>query len=94
MNMLKLTTKGALPGFVPLYVGMPVILRHKNITTELRITNGSQGVVRQINTEMTMHGFTFAKSVIIEFPMSKATFKQIPAHCFLITPISWTLQQN
>jgi hypothetical protein len=49
--MSKLTAEGALPGFVPLYVGMPIILRHRNISTELRVTNGSQGIVRQINTE-------------------------------------------
>jgi hypothetical protein len=61
INMSKLTAEGALPGFVPLYVGMPVILCHKNISTELRVTNGSQGIVRQINTEETIHGFTFAK---------------------------------
>ena len=90
MNMLKLTSEGALPGFVPLYVGMPVILHHKNISTELRVTNASQGIVRQINTEQTIHGFTFAKSVIVEFPMSKATFQQLPPHYFPITPMSWT----
>ena len=90
MNMSKLTAEGALPGFVPLYVGMPVILHHKNISTELRVTNGSRGIVRQINTEETIHGFTFAKSVIVEFPMSKATFKQMPTRYFPITPISWT----
>jgi hypothetical protein len=28
MNMTKLTADGALPGYIPLYVGMPVILRH------------------------------------------------------------------
>ena len=52
--------------------------------------NGSQGVVRQINTEETIYGFMFAKSVIVEFPMSKATFKQLSPHHFPITPISWT----
>jgi len=30
------------------------------------------------------------KSVIVEFPMSKATFKQMPTRYFPITPISWT----
>ena len=90
MNMTKLTAEGALPGFAPLYVGMPIILRHRNISTELRVTNGSQGYVRQINTENTIDGLTFAKSVIVEFPMSKACFEQLPPHYFPITPISWT----
>lgn len=90
MNMSKLTADGALPGFVPLYVGMPVILRHKNISTELHITNGSQGIVRQINTEQTSYGITYAKTIIVEFPKSKATFADLPDHYFPIVPISWS----
>jgi hypothetical protein len=38
LNISKLSTEGALPGFVPLYVGMPVILRYRNISTELGIS--------------------------------------------------------
>jgi len=49
---------------------MPIILHHQNISTELGITNGSQGIVRQINTDKTLHGFTYGKSIIIEFPKS------------------------
>ncbi len=38
-----------LPGImIPLYVGMPVILREKNISTDLGITNGATGTVRHI----------------------------------------------
>lgn len=70
MNMTKLTADGALPGYIPLYVGMPVILRHRNISTELGITNGSQGIVRQINTDTTPHGFIYSKSLLVEFPKS------------------------
>jgi len=35
-------------------------------------------------------GLTHAKSVIIEFPMSKVSFEQLPPHYFPITPISWS----
>ena len=44
-DLSTLTSMGSLPGFVPLYVGMPIILRNKNIATELGITNGAQGIV-------------------------------------------------
>lgn len=37
-----------LPGVIPLYVGMPVVLREKNISTDLGITNGATGVVEHI----------------------------------------------
>ena len=30
---------------VPLYVGMPVILHVRNLSTDLGITNGSQGIM-------------------------------------------------
>ena len=90
MNMSKLTADGALPGYIPLYEGMPVILRHQNISTELCITNGSQGIVRQIDTGETPEGFTFCKSVIVEFPHCRAHFPELPPHHFPITPISWT----
>ena len=79
MNMTKLTSDGALPGFVPLYVSMPVILCHRNISTELGITNGSQGIVRQINTDTTPHGVTYGKSLIVEFPKSRARFPALPS---------------
>jgi hypothetical protein len=42
VDVSKLGSEGALPGFIPLYNGMPVILHRKNISTELGITNGSQ----------------------------------------------------
>ena len=90
MNMTKLTSDGALPGFVPLYVGMPVILRHRNISTELGITNGSQGIVRQINTDTTPHGVTYGKSLIVEFPKSRARFPELPMGYVPITSISWS----
>jgi hypothetical protein len=90
MNVCRMTAEGALPGFLPLYIGMPVILRHRNISTELRVTNGSQGIVRQINMDESSYGFTHAKSVIVEFPMSKAAFEQLPPHYFPIVPISWS----
>lgn len=37
-----------LPGIIPLYVGMPVIIREKNISTDCGITNGARGTVVHI----------------------------------------------
>ena len=71
LNMSSLSREGALPGYVPLFISMPVILRYRNVSTELRITNGSQGIVRQINTDITLTGLTYCTSVVVEFPNSK-----------------------
>jgi hypothetical protein len=85
----KLTSIGALPGFISLYIGMPVILRNKNIATELGITNGAQGIVRQINTKILDTGVTICTSVIVEFPTSKVNLPGLPEKHFPIIPISW-----
>ncbi len=37
-----------LPGIIPLYIGMPVVLREKNISTDLGVTNGATGTVRHL----------------------------------------------
>src|SRR6267378_3676390 len=50
-NFSSSKNQGALPGFVPLFIGMPIILRTRNISTDLKITNGSQGIVRKIHVE-------------------------------------------
>lgn len=67
----KLDGSSILPGFVPLYIGMPVILRERNLSTELGITNGAQGFVRQIITSPATEKYSFSKVVIVEFPNSK-----------------------
>ncbi|KAG9310716.1 hypothetical protein JVU11DRAFT_9315 [Chiua virens] len=38
----------SLPSSVALYVGMPVILRLRNLSTDLGITNGSQGILSDL----------------------------------------------
>ena len=42
------TKTDGLPGELPLFIGMPVILT-KNIATELGLTNGTTGVIRSIH---------------------------------------------
>ncbi|KAG1906523.1 uncharacterized protein F5891DRAFT_941200, partial [Suillus fuscotomentosus] len=75
MDFSSVKASNSLPGVIPLYVGMPVILRLRNISTDLRITNGSQGVVRYISTA---------------FPGSKVQLSDLPATYFPVVPVSWT----
>jgi hypothetical protein len=75
-----------LPGFVPLYIGMPVVLKSKNISTDLRITNGSQGFVRSIHTSIFPAGFTYCTCVLVEFPNSKVALPGLPQGYFPIVP--------
>jgi hypothetical protein len=80
----------SLPAYLQLYIGMPVILRYKNISTELGITNGSQGIVRQIETDILPLGLTTCTCAIVEFPESKINLPHLPSCHFPVTPIAWT----
>ena len=89
LNLADFSSEGALPGFVPLFIGMPVILRNRNISTELGITNGSQGVVRQIFTEPCTYDYSVPICVIVEFPDSVTEIPGLPLRCFPLTPMAW-----
>ena len=89
LNLVDFSSEGALPGLIPLFVGMPVILRNHNISTELGITNGSQGVVRKIFTEPCTNNYSVAKCVIVEFADSTVELPGLPLHCFPLTPTTW-----
>ncbi|KAF9779876.1 hypothetical protein BJ322DRAFT_1012819, partial [Thelephora terrestris] len=89
LNLADFSSEGALPGLIPLYVGMPVILRNRNISTELGITNGSQAVVRKIFTEPCANNYSVAKCIIVEFPDSSVQIPGLPLHCFPLTPTTW-----
>jgi len=90
MNFSSSKNQGALPGFIPLFIGMPVILRSRNISTDLKITNGSQGFVRKIETDITPQGLTYCSCVIVEFPDSPITLEGLPKGYFPILPITWS----
>ena len=89
LNLADFSSEGALPGFIPLFIGMPVILRNRNISTELGITNGSQGTVKKIFTEPCTNGFSVPKCVIVEFPDSVVEIPSLPSRCFPLTPTTW-----
>ncbi|KAG1891896.1 uncharacterized protein F5891DRAFT_910293, partial [Suillus fuscotomentosus] len=77
-------------GFTALSVGMPVILRLRNVSTDLGITNGSQGTVRHIYTEQCSHDITYATCVLVEFPHSKVHLTGLPKGVFPILPSTWS----
>jgi ATP-dependent exoDNAse (exonuclease V) alpha subunit len=56
----------------------------------LGITNGSQGIVRQINTTEITTGITHCTSAIVEFPSSRAQLPKLPPKHYPISPITWT----
>lgn len=88
-DVSSMSSDGALPGFLPLYVGAPVILRYRNLSVELHIANGIQGIVRSIETKIDECGLTYAQCVIVEFPGSKVALSNLPPECFPVVPISW-----
>ncbi|KAG1765857.1 hypothetical protein EV702DRAFT_919453, partial [Suillus placidus] len=76
-------------GYVPLYIGMPVILRSHNISTDLGIANGSQGVVHGLYTVVCPNGFTYCICALVYFPTSRVDLLGLGKGIFPITLISW-----
>lgn len=79
---------GALPGFIPLYEGMPVILRGQNIAVELRIANGSQGYVHKVETAVDRYGIMYAKMALVQFPDSPIQLSGLPQGVYPIKPVT------
>ncbi|KAG2041050.1 hypothetical protein BDR03DRAFT_814471, partial [Suillus americanus] len=77
-------------GFIPLYVGMPVILRSQNLSTDLGIANGLQGTVYKLYTIMCPNGFTCCSCALVHFPSSHVNIPGLPKGVYPITPISWS----
>lgn len=81
---------GALPGFLPLYESMPVILQLRNISTELKITNGSQGIIKKLFTGIDEWGFTYCECAIVEFEDSPIQLDGLPRGYFPIFPVTFS----
>ncbi|KAL1731083.1 hypothetical protein EV714DRAFT_209486, partial [Schizophyllum commune] len=79
----------SLPSVIPLYVGMPVILRSRNLCTELGVSNGSQGILVKMYTASCARGYTYCPCVIVHFPLSSVQLSGLPSSCFPIYPIPW-----
>ena len=52
MDISSSKLKQTLPGFIPLYIGMPIVLYIKNTSTELGIANDAQGVLKNFYTKV------------------------------------------
>jgi hypothetical protein len=89
LNVTALKSSSSLPGHIPLYEGMPVILRSRNLSTDLGITNGAQGVVRKIFTEVCPVGLIYATCVLVEFAHSKVQLTDLPLGYYPIVPSTW-----
>ncbi|KAK0471490.1 hypothetical protein IW261DRAFT_1344479, partial [Armillaria novae-zelandiae] len=93
-DISSLMNKGALPGKISYYIGMPVILRSRNLSTDLKITNGAQGYLRHMETKTDRYGNRCAQYAIVHFPASNVKLEGLPEGCFPISPISWTFKHQ
>ncbi|KAK0467384.1 hypothetical protein IW261DRAFT_1346400, partial [Armillaria novae-zelandiae] len=93
-DVSALMNKGALPGRLAYYIGMPVIFCSRNLSTDLKITNGAQGYLRHIETQMDCYENLCAKYAVVEFPASDVKLEGLPKGCFPIAPISWTFKHQ
>ncbi|KAE9397896.1 hypothetical protein BT96DRAFT_940545 [Gymnopus androsaceus JB14] len=78
-----------LPGLLKIYIGMPVILKHNNISTELGITNGASGIIRKIDTKIDANGLTYCTGALVEFPDSNVQLSGLPPKYFPIKVKTW-----
>ncbi|KAJ3920279.1 hypothetical protein F5877DRAFT_38409, partial [Lentinula edodes] len=76
--------RAGLPGVLNLYIGMPVILKHENLNTELGITNGARGYLRKLELSSDSNGVTYCRYALVEFPDSKAQLSGLPKGYFPI----------
>jgi hypothetical protein len=80
---------GGLPSFIPLSVGMEVVLRNRNISAELKIANGSTGVVKALFTSPN-GPYVSADGAIVHFPGSTVRLPNLPPGCIHLEPESTT----
>lgn len=81
---------GAQPGIIPLAVGMRVNHRGRNISTNLKIHNGVQGIVVALYTSICSSGHTCCDGAVIYLPLSPVKLEGLPAGCIFVEPEHWT----
>lgn len=94
LDVSRFSGEGALPGFLPLYDGMPIIMRNKNISTELGVANGSQGILRKFKTQTCPSNYTYGTYAVVEFPRSQVALSDLPSKYFPLEPITWRFTYN
>ncbi|KAG2353346.1 hypothetical protein BDR07DRAFT_1309779 [Suillus spraguei] len=68
---------------------MPAILCSWNLSTELSIMNGAQGLVCKIFTDVYPAGFMHTTCVLVKFPHSKIQLSDLPVGYYPIVPSTW-----
>lgn len=81
------------PGYLHLYVGMPVILKDKNISTDLRLTNGACGTVAHLSARNDGSRRILDK-VFIHFPDSPLELAHLPKGVVPISPVTSTFHYS
>jgi hypothetical protein len=95
VNLELSTLVKSLPGSIPLYEGMPVILRNANIATSLKVANGTQCTITKIYSHIhKVTKLTHADCVIVHIPGCKAKFDDLPPECFPIFPVKWSFTSH
>lgn len=89
IDMSSKTSQGSLPGVLPLYIGAPVILKNKNISVELGITNGQQGFVQEIYLNRLSDKFVTADIVLVEFPNLSIKLANLPKGYYPVQQHLW-----
>ncbi|KAK0430561.1 hypothetical protein EV421DRAFT_1695372, partial [Armillaria borealis] len=89
-----LQSKGSLPSYIPFYIGMPVILWSRNISTDLKVTNGAQGILRHLQMAIDPHGKQYTTCALVEFPNCGIELDGIPPNCFPIKPTTWHFNEK
>ncbi|KAL0057232.1 hypothetical protein AAF712_016132, partial [Marasmius tenuissimus] len=82
----------SLLGTLPLFIGMPVILRNWNLSVKLGVTNGAPGIVHHIQVKVDEFGYHTPDVVIVEFPTSTIELNGLPPRCYPITPETWRVE--
>src|SRR5260370_2495172 len=95
-HLEQMSTGDGLPPHLDLYIGAPVVLRNRNLSQELCITNGTQGIVRSILREEMSPGSSksYAMVALVEFESSPVKLSHLPTGYFPITPISSRIQAS
>lgn len=74
-------------GLLHIYIGMPVVLKEKNISTELRITNGACGYIYHYLLQNNTGLRNILHTVFVYFPDSPVQLSHLPRGVVPITPI-------
>jgi hypothetical protein len=86
-DFASLISSGGLPSFIPLAVGMTIVLRTRNISSDLKISNGSVGIIIALFSSSNGE-YRSADGAVVHFPASPVQLPGLPAGCIFLRPES------